>query len=195
MTTLRNAVANARREWAGNRRLRMGVAAIGAILALYVFLVLQDWRAALAGEYADRTEHLYKMKSLAGQDEWLGRAQAARAIRDRLEAEIPEVATVGLAQAGVQGWIRDAAAAFGDDVRVQTQAPAESDIAGVWRIPVVITGSADPVRVIQLIRRIEGRPTLSVIEEALVVNRENRTFSLTVVSFFRITEAPADATD
>lgn len=195
MSALRTALANARRDWAANRRLRMGVAVIGAILALYVFLVLQDWRAALAGQYADRTEQLYKMKSLAGQDEWLARAQAARSIRERLEAEIPEVATVGLAQAGVQGWIRDAATAFGDNVRVQTQAPAESELEGVWRIPVVISGSADPARIVQLVRRIEGRPTLSVIEEALVVNRENRTFSLTVVSYFRVREVPGDARD
>lgn len=183
-------IANARQEWAGNRRLRLGVLLVGGILVFYLLLLMQDWRSALAQEYAGRTEHLYKMKSLAGQEEWLARARAANEVREALEAEIPEAATAGLAQASVQGWIRDVADAFGGDIRTQTLEPVpvegQSDI---WRVPVTISGTLEPRLFVELLRRIESRSTLSVIEEAMVLNRANRTFSLIVVSYFRMPEA------
>jgi hypothetical protein len=195
-TAVAGVLGNLRREWAANRRLRAGVVVIAGILALYLFLVLQDWRAALAERYADRTAHLYKMMSLAGQDEWIGRAQAVARVRTALEAEIPEAATVGLAQASVQGWMRDLTAAFGSPVQVQAGPPAQSEQdPALWRIPVVLSGAADPPRVLQLAKRIEERKSLAVIEEAVMVNRENRTFSLTVVSYYRVAEVPADAAD
>jgi hypothetical protein len=92
--------------------------------------------------------------------------------------------------------LRDAVVAFGQDVQVQAQTPARtSQGSSIWRVPVVISGRLDPARYIQLLRQIESRPTLAVIEQATVVNRQNRTFSLTVVSYYRIKEAPADAAE
>ena len=83
----------------------------------------------------------------------------------------------------------------GQDVQVQAQTPAQTNQGSIWRVPVVISGRLDPARYIQLLRQIESRPTLAVIEQATVVNRQNRTFSLTVVSYYRIKEAPADAAE
>ena len=186
-------VANARREWAANRRLRIGVMAIAAILAVYVFLVMRDWRATLEQDYAVRTERLYKMKALAGQPQWLARAQAAAKVRAALEAQLPEVATSGLAQASVQGWIREATSGMGEDLRIQAGQPeAVEGQPGIWRVPVTISGPLDSQRYLDLIGRIESRATLSVVEEATLINRNAQNFSLTVVSYFRIAEA-ADA--
>lgn len=186
----------ARREWAGNRRLRIGAVAIAAILAFYLLLVLRDWQSALQLHYAQRSEQLQKMQALAGQEVWIARAQAAQALRKGLEAEIPEVATLGLAQAGVQTWMRDLNAAFGGALQVQNQAPQQVDgQPGVWRVPVTISGPGDPMRVMQLIGQVESRKSLTVIDQATLLNRENQTFSLTVVSLFRIKEAPAHAVD
>ena len=186
-------LAGIRQEWAGNRRLRIGVLAVAGILLLYLVLVVQDWRGALEAEYAARTAHLYKMKSLAGQEAWLARADEAREVRQALEAEVPETGTPGLAQARVQGWVRDIAAALGEDIRVQTLDPVQVDgRPGLWRVPVTISGQFDPTLYAELLRRIESRSTLSVIEEAIVRNRANPTFTLSIVSYFRIPE-PADA--
>lgn len=184
------AIADARREWAGNRRLRFGVLAIAGIVVLYLLLLMQDWRSALANEYTARTEHLYKMKSLAGQEEWLLRAQSTSELRKAMEAELPEVDTAGLAQAQVQGWIRDVATALDEDVQVETLEPVPVEgRPGLWRVPVSVSGQLDPARYLELLRRIESRNTLSVIEEAAVRNRANPTFTLTIVSYFRIREA------
>lgn len=186
----------ARREWTANRRLRLGGIAIAAILGFYLLLVLRDWQSALQVGYAEHTQRLAKMQALAGQDVWIARAQAAQALRKGLEAEIPEVATLGLAQAGIQTWVRDLNAAFGGSLQVQNQAPQQVDgQPGVWRVPVTISGPGEPRRVVQLIGQVESRKTLTVIDQATLINRENQTFSLTVVSLFRIREAPANAMD
>ena len=69
-----------RDEVLGNPRLRWGVIAIVAILFVYLLLVLSDWRQDLQRQYQQRTTELYKMASLAGQGQWIGRASEAKAM-------------------------------------------------------------------------------------------------------------------
>lgn len=181
------AIENARREWGSNRRLRLGAIAIAVILGVYAMLVLRDWRASLEQDYAEVTTRLNKMKALSGQQVWIERAQAAAQLREALEAQVPEVATPGMAQATVQGWIREATTGMGEDVRVQSQdaSPAEGR-PGVWQVPVVVGGPFDARQFLDLLGRIERRPTLTVVREATIINRDAHTFSLTVVSYFRV---------
>lgn len=183
-----------RQEWASNPRLRLGTWLIAGILGFYLLLVLRDWQQALQQRHVERSEYLQKMRSLAGQDEWIERAETAARIRKALEAEIPDAATLGLAQAGVQTWVRDMSAVYGTALRVQTEGgeavPGRPDL---WRVPVVLSGSMDPQKVTQLIQQIEKHGSLTVIEQSVILNRENQTFSLTAVSFFRIQQASADA--
>lgn len=187
---LRAALASMRKELADNPRLRLGAWLIAAILIFYVWLVLADWRAQMHKDYVAQVQQLQKIRSLAGQDEWLQRAEQARVLRDALQAQIPEVATLGLAQASVQTLARDMIAASGNAIRVQTEAPAEvGEGSGLWRVPMVISGGLGATQVLQLIRRIESQRNLVVIEQAMILNRENHTFSLTMVSFFRVQEA------
>lgn len=187
-------IESARGQFAGNPRLRWGGLAIAAILVLYVWLLLTDWQAALARDYRQERQRLEKILSLAGQDQWLARAEAAGELRRVLEAEIPGVQTLGLAQASVQSWARDLSVAFGDGFRIQageaTRAAASGDL---WRIPVTLSGSLDPRQVVQLMQRIESQANLATIEQALILNRNNRTFSLTVVVFYRIPQGDDDA--
>lgn len=186
--------AGGRRELAGNPRLRLGLFVIAGILALYLWLLLRDGQAALAQEYRAERQRLARIVSLAGQEHWLARAEAARTLREALEAEIPSADTLGLAQASVQSWARDLGAAAGAEVRVQTEAPARVRSGeNLWRIPVNLSGALEPRQVLQLIQRIERQPNLTTIEQALILSRDNRTFSLTVVAFYRIPEEAADA--
>ena len=87
-----------REEWRSNPRLRWGVMAAAAVGFLYLCLVLMDWRNDLHAQYQQRTLQLYKMSALSGQEHWLGRAQNAKAAEKALQAEIPNAATIGLAQ-------------------------------------------------------------------------------------------------
>ena len=184
----------ARTEFVQNQRLRIGILVIAGILAFYSFLVLLDWRTALHGDYVERRQYLRKLNSLAGQSQWPVRAEQMSRLRRALEAEIPVLASQGLAQASAQTWVRDLAAVYGPAVQVQSQPPER--IEGqpeLWRVPIVISGSLPPKAVLGLIERIEKRGSLSVIEQALILNRENQTFQLTVVSFVRVAGGSADA--
>lgn len=179
----------ARKELADNPRLRLGAWLIVGILVLYLWLVLSDWQAAVQKDYLVQVQRLEKIRSLAGQDEWLQRAEQARALREALQAQIPEVATLGLAQASMQTFARDLVSASGASLRVQTEVPAEvGEGSGLWRVPVVLSGGLSAPQVLQLIRGIESARNLVVIEEALILNRVNQTFSLTLVAYYRVQE-------
>ncbi|GAB6195018.1 hypothetical protein [Lysobacter xanthus] len=175
------------RQLRANPRLRVAVALIGLLVGVYALLALVDLRAHVAADYAERVADMRSLRALAGQPEWLDRAQAASRLRKGLEAQIGQVATVGIAEAEVQAWARDRAAAVGGQAQVSAQAPAEVEgTAGLWRVPVVVSGTADPAQVVQLMHAIDSSARLAVVEQASVLNRENRTFSLTVAFYYRI---------
>ena len=183
-------LADALQQWNANARLRLGVGVVGAILGFYLVLVAADWRDALRAEYQTRGAYMQKLRDLAMQPEWLERAQAAARLRKGLEAGIASAATVGMAQAEVQGWARERAAALGGQTQIASPAPAEVEAEpGLWRIPVTLSGAASAQQVVQLMYAIEKAPTLAVIEEATLVHRENDTFSITAVFHYRVTGA------
>lgn len=188
---LQTLASQVRAEFQANPRLRWGGLLIVAIMVFYLLLVLFDVRALMQREYVQQVQRLDKISSLAGQDEWLQRAEQARALHDALQAQLPSVATLGLAQASVQSFARDMIASSGKPLRVQSETAAEVGRgSGIWRVPVVLSGALAPDATLQLIRRIEMQPNLIVIEQAMVLNRNDGMVSLTVAGFFRIQEAP-----
>ncbi len=194
MSALKRLTAQVRQELGRNPRLRLGVMVIGAILAFYSALVLLDWRAGLHERYVERRQHLRDLRDMASQDEWPARADAAARVRKALEAEIPAVASVGLAQAGAQTWARDLAAVHGGAVQVQAQeTQVVEEQPGLLRVPIVISGALPPRAVLNMIQQIEKHGSLAVVEEAMLLNRENQTFQLTVVSYVRVAGDGVDA--
>ena len=194
MTLLRDWINRARQDFSQNPRLRIGVVVIAAILALYAFLVLRDWRADLHDNYVERRQHLHKINALAGQNAWPARAEAMSRLRKSLEAQIPAATSQGLAQAGAQTWLRDLTAVHAGAVQVLAQPPqAGEGQAGLWRIPIVISGALPPRAVLNIIQQVEKRSSLSVIEESMILNRENKTIELTVVSYARVAGGSDDA--
>ena len=185
--SLSSQIADARRQWHANPRLRLAVVVAGGLVALYAVLVLFDWRDGLATRYRERSEYMGRLRALAGQPEWLARSQDAARLRKGLEAGIGTAATLGLARAEVQSWARERAAATGGQVQISSPEPAEVDgQPGIWRVPVTLSGNAAPYQVLQLMQTVEKSPTLAVVQQAMLLNRENRTFSLTVVFHYRI---------
>lgn len=178
-----------------NRRLQVGLGLIGAILVFYAVLVLFELRDQQEGVYVQRREQLHKMRKLAGQDVWIGRAKAADRVRGGLAAEIPESETVGVAQAQLTSWVREVARSFGGTA-VQIQSQTAQQVAGtpgLWRIPVVVSGNAAPRRVLDLIQQVERRSVLTVIEQAMLLNRENQTYSLTLVAYVKVSGSATNA--
>lgn len=184
--TMPAALAPLAAQWNANPRLRIGGALIGAILVLYLVLVGLDWRAARAAHLAERRTYLARIEALSGQDVWIGRADSAAALRKALDAQVPTAATTGLAQAGVQTWMRQLTGAMGGGVSARTQAVQQVPGTDLWRIPVEVTGPMQPRGLVQLMQQIERYPSLTVIEQVQVLNRDNKTFSLTAVAYYRI---------
>lgn len=181
----------AREEWRSNPRLRWGVAVVGAIVFVYLLLLLVDWRRDLHDQYQQRTQQLYKMAALAGQEHWSGRALAAQNLQRSLQAEIPRAATIGLAQAEVQATVRQILNAFGPKMSSDAKAPAQvQSQPGLWRVPVTIRGMTSQTQLMEILRRVESSDRLIVIDEfqlAFAQGVPNAT--LTVVAYYRVGSA------
>ncbi|ATD68545.1 hypothetical protein CNR27_14795 [Luteimonas chenhongjianii] len=187
MTAMTRWMGPIRSELRANPRLRAGAIAIIGILAFYALLSLFDWRAAVAERYVDKRDQLWRMQAVAGEDHWLGRADAAEAARSRLNAEIPVAKTVGLAQAAVQAQAKALADSAGANMRIQPEAPARVDgWEDLYRVPVVLSGGFEPAALVQLVRRVESGSNLVAIESVTYMNRQSRTAALTLVFFYRI---------
>lgn len=179
-----------REEWRGNPRLRWGVLLATAVAFFYLCLVLMDWRTALHEEYQQRTLKLYKMGALAGQDHWLARAQRAKAAEKALQAEIPNAATIGLAQAEAQTMVRQLMTAFGNKLTSEARPPAEvPGQAGLWKIPVTLRGMLTQPQMLEILRRLEDSDRLVTVEEMSITFVQGMpNVSLTLVAFYRVGE-------
>lgn len=187
------ALQRLRSEWAANPRLRIGVTAALGILAVYVALVLLDWRRSLHQEYEQESMRLYKTAALEGQNIWLTRAQQARDLRKALEAQVPAARTVGLAQAEAQSWIQQLLRAFGGrDMASQARAPVQVDtVAGIWKVPISVRGVVTSNQYLEMLRRIEGNDRLMVIEQVSIDNQRRPTIDMTISAYYRVPAAAA----
>lgn len=187
-----------REEWSSNPRLRWGAGIAIAIGFLYLCLVLVDWRRDLHDQYQQRTLQLYKMTALAGQEHWLARAQSAQAVEKALQAEVPNAATIGLAQAEVQTFVRQLINAFGRKLGSDARPPAEvAGQPGLWRIPVTLRGMVSQAQMMEILRRVEDSDRLMVIDEfSFTFVRGVPNMSMTMVAYYRVgSGAPKEASN
>jgi hypothetical protein len=181
-------LAQVRAEWTGNPRLRLGAGLVVVILVVYALMVLADWRNDLHEQYQQRTLQLYKVQALAGKDEWLLRVENARALDKALQSEIPSAATIGLAQAEVQTWMRQIMQAFGPKMASESHAPVQvAGEPGLWRIPITIRGLVSVQQLQEILRRIESSDRLTVVDSMTVTMiRDTPNASLTAVAYYRV---------
>jgi hypothetical protein len=187
-----------REEWRSNPRLRWGAGIAIAIGFFYLCLVLADWRRDLHDQYQQRTLQLYKMTALAGQEHWLARAQAAESVEKALQAEVPDAATIGLAQAEVQTFVRQLINAFGRKLGSDARPPAEvAGQPGLWRIPVTLRGLVSQPQMLEILRRVEDSDRLMVIDEfSFTFVKGVPNMSMTLVAYYRVgANAPRGASN
>ena len=185
-----------REEWSSNPRLRWGAVIALAIGFLYLCLVLVDWRKDLHAQYQQRTLQLYKMTELAGQEQWLVRAQSAQAVEKALQAEVPNAATIGLAQAEVQTFVRQLINAFGRKLASDARPSAEvTGQPGLWRVPVTLRGMVSQPQMLEILRRVEDSDRLMVIDEfSFTFVKGVPNMSMTLVAYYRVgSPAPREA--
>lgn len=180
-------LVTARNELAGNPRLRVGLIVIGALLALYQLAGLSDLRVRMTADYAARQTQLARVQNISKEDGWDRRASEIHAMRAALEAEIPDADSMGLAQATMQGWLRDTVTRSGVKLSVTMDAPLRvSDTSAYWKIPARISGQMSLAGALELIRLIESRKELMSVESIRLTTGNQPSVSLEVAGYYRV---------
>jgi len=170
-------------KWAG-----LGIA---ALLALWIMQALVDWRSAEQRGATQAELNLHRILALNGQDVWLEREKEATLLRDGLWAQLPEVATPGLAQAAMQNWLREITANVSNvTVRLNHSGPVEH-LDGVFQVNASLIGTALPGHFLQILTRIESAPNLVSMETLRLNNDTNTSFNLTLNGYYRMREERA----
>lgn len=175
-------------EWNANPRLRWGGLAILVIGFLYASVLLLDWRSALLQEYRERSLQLYKVAALAGQDQWLLRAESVKTVQKALRSEIPEASSLGLAQAEAQTTVRQITNAFGPRLSADPRPPAQvPGQPGLWRLPVAIRGPVTQPQLASILWRIEGSDRLIVVDDLTITFvKRMPSVAMTVTAYYRV---------
>lgn len=181
-------LAEVRRQLDAAPWLKWALAAIVVLAALFIGQELESLRNGAQKRAIDAESALRRIKALQGQEEWIARAEESRKLRDALYAQVPPVATPGLAQAAVQGWLNELTAAAGDtqNMRISVENAAVLETPpGFLRVHATLSGGMTPGQALNLIRRIESATNLVVIETVDIRNDGNRVVSLSLNAYYR----------
>jgi hypothetical protein len=180
-------IATARTELTNNPRLRVGLVVIGALLLLYQLAGLSDLRRGMTADYVAKQVQLARVQGISKEDGWDRRASEIHAMRTALEAEIPDADSMGLAQATMQGWLRDTVTRSGAKLSVTMGAPLQVDkTSAYWKIPAQISGQISSSGALELIRKIESRKELMSVESIRLTTGSQASVSLEVASYYRV---------
>ena len=186
-----------RRQGDANPRLKWALLLIAALLCAFVWQGLDGLRQDMQKKAIEEEARLRRIQALQGQDVWLARADEASKLHQALLAELPQVTTPGMAQATLQGWLRNLTESGSGgrplNVTVDTATPLETP-AGVLRIHASINGALPPPQVLELLRRIESSSNLVVVETAIIRGqRDAASFTLGMNAYYRM-PAPEEPT-
>lgn len=163
--------------------------AIAILLALFIVQGLNDWRVERQKAAIDAEQNLRRILALKGQDAWLEREKNAQQLRDALQAQLPKVATPGMAQAALQNWLRDITSSFDSQqnvaIRVNRSGPVEN-MPDVTRVNASLNGGLSPRQSLSLLRKIETSPNLIVVETLTLQSDSSNTLHLTVNAYYRV---------
>jgi hypothetical protein len=177
-----------RDELARNPRLRLGLLVIVALVILYQIAGLSQVRDRLGADYADRQAQLMRIRSISREDAWGRRAAEAAAVRKALEAEIPQADSIGLAQATFQGWLRELSVSGNAPLSIAMGTPTKvQGLPGYWKIPAQLSGSIGGASALELVRKIESRKDLVVIDSIRLAAGNGANVSIDVATYYRIT--------
>lgn len=168
--------------------LRWASLAIAVLIAALALQALDNWRAERQKAGIEAEQALRRILALKGQNVWLAREKSAQQLRDSLKAQLPQVATPGMAQAALQNWLRNITANFDTQnvvIRLNRSAPLES-MPDVLRVNAALNGTLNPRQALALIRQIESSPNLVVVE-TVALQSDSSTLHLTVNAYYRIT--------
>lgn len=169
--------------------LKWAALVIAALLAVFALQTLNDWRIARQKASVDTEQALRRTLALKGQDAWLAREKSALQLRDSLTAQLPQVATPGMAQATLQSWLRGMTGKFDGKqnatIRINRSAPVDG-MPNVLRVNAALNGNFDPRQALTLLRQIENSPNLVVVETINLQNDGSNTLHMTLNAYYRV---------
>lgn len=186
MSALRAQFGPLQEQFRANPRLRLGVVVIALILIWQGGQSLSDAAHAAAHDQAEEAARLQRTQEIAEESEWHARAMAARTLLAQLQAEIPDAATPGLAQANLQTQL---AAWMSGTPRMRLQIGAATTVPGIpdlWAVSASVSGPADPSEVMELVRKAESQRQLIVVEDLRLTTGRARSGNLRLVAYYRV---------
>lgn len=183
-------IQNLKRQIEAAPWLKWAGLAILVLIAIFALQGLDAWRVGRQKASMDAEQTLRRTLALKGQDAWLAREKSALQLRDALKAQLPQVATPGLAQAALQNWLRGITSGFdaqqATSIRINRSAPVEN-MPGILRVNIALNGTFSPHQALALLRQIESAPNLIVVETINLQSDNSNTLHLTLNAYYRIT--------
>jgi hypothetical protein len=169
-----------------NTRLRLGLWAILAIIALYWLLVLDEYKNKLQLEYQAELTSLARLRDVTSQAEWLDRAELARSAEINLESKLWNAASKGLAQADFQAWLGGQVAGARILEPRMTVEEARDVPPQLWLVIARLEGIFEPEPMERLLLNLAQHPNWVVVDsfEIRHGNRDMR-FSLVMHIYFQ----------
>lgn len=174
--------------------LRWAMIAIAVLGMVFVWQFLDGARANAQQQAIDEEIKLRRIRALQGQDIWLSQKDEATQLRAALEAQLPVVATPGLAQAALQSWLRTLTASFTTEqgIRIAIEKAGQIDgLDNVVKVRATLSGGLSPGEALNIIRQIESAPSLAVVETLNITNDVNKTAHMSLNAYFRIADPAA----
>lgn len=189
MSTLDTQLQNLKRQVDAAPWLKWAGAAIAVLLGAFILQSLDTLRVQRQKTAIETELNLRKILALKGQDIWFEREKSSVQLRDALQAQFPEVATSGMAQAALQTWLRTLTSGFDAqqdiNLRVNRAGPVEG-MPGFIRVNATVSGGLSPRQSLSLLRQIESSPNLVVVETITLQSDERSTLNLTLNAYYRV---------
>ena len=195
MTALSGIALNLRKQLEATPWLRWAAVAIAVLGMAFLWQTVSDVRQRAQQQAIDEESKLRRIRALQGQDVWLTHEQDARQLLGSLEAELPEVATAGLAEAALQAWLRTISSRFNSDQSIRMAVEKSADVASVdnvVKVRATLSGAMTPAEATNVIRQIESAPNLIVIETINITNDASSTVNMSMNAYFRIADPARD---
>lgn len=171
--------------------LRWAAVAIALLGIAFIWQSLDGAKADAQDQAIEQETKLRRIRGLQGQDVWLTHEEDAKQLRASLEAQMPAVATTGLAQAALQSWLRTLTQGFTAQQAIRISIENAAEVQGLERVVKVratLTGALTPRDALNLVRQIESAPSLVVIETLNISNDTNKTANMSLNAYYRIAD-------
>jgi len=187
-TQLRRLQDQARQEWHGNPRFRMGAWAVLGIFLFYGVLVISDWREAQALELNRLEARLEQTREVLEEADWPARAEEASQRHEALRGRFWQAESTGIARAELESWLREKGEEAGFS-RIQVQVDSAQAVDGqdnIWRISARIESRQVPGVVRPWLASLQESEKMLLVEELEIQRRGPARLMTWVTAWFEL---------